>query len=625
MVRGRLGIGTRPKRPAEVFEPPARPLIRPAPRSTMFFPLVVLVAVLPGLYALRNWDLNPPGPWWGLRALAVLDGRTWDQAQAASALPPGAEATAFRALSLQPPLYAWLAAAATALSTDRAPLATVLPSYAAGVLVVLLVYLHGRAWGGRGLGLAAAVLVGFNRGLLAQMQLASPTTLGLAGTLTALLAYVQHLRGEGPATRPGTSACWAVVGGLAIGLALLSVRGLALLAAPVVLLHQGFLGAEPMPGARASGWWRAWRDRPSLVAGAASLAFGLAVAAPWYAAMARSHGLELWRAQLAGLDFAGGTRGGLGATLLDLAPATLPLGLLGAARALRLSLSAEDDDPRVVGESFWLLWLAVAALAPAFWPTGPRAALDLFLLVPLSLLAARSLVDLAQRRAPARSLAWLAPATAMAVAWWASTHLRAAAADLAAGRRPDAASALGLHLGLDLIVATAILIRVLDRWARRRDDRQRLVLAGFLLTVVTTTVATGLREVEFRHRETSDLLALREMILRRHHARPFELVAVLGPDRDESGIAPGGQLRYILSATLPRTPRRDLSRIDDLLTLPDRPRLVILSGTDERLPYSLQSRLNLEAIHPGRSGVLDAFATTHDDPLTAAGPRAMAP
>jgi len=41
--------------------------------------MVVLVAVLPGLYALRHWDLNPPGPWWGLRGLSVLEGRVLDQ------------------------------------------------------------------------------------------------------------------------------------------------------------------------------------------------------------------------------------------------------------------------------------------------------------------------------------------------------------------------------------------------------------------------------------------------------------------------------------------------------------------------------------------------------------------
>jgi hypothetical protein len=39
---------------------------------------------------------------------------------------------------------------------------------------------------------------------------------------------------------------------------------------------------------------------------------------------------------------------------------------------------------------------------------------------------------------------------------------------------------------------------------------------------------------------------------------------------------------------------------------------VILAGTEQRLPYSVQSKLGLEAIHPGRSGVLDAFATAHD-------------
>ena len=39
---------------------------------------------------------------------------------------------------------------------------------------------------------------------------------------------------------------------------------------------------------------------------------------------------------------------------------------------------------------------------------------------------------------------------------------------------------------------------------------------------------------------------------------------------------------------------------------------MILAGTEQRLPYAVQSSLGLEAIHPGRSGVLDAFATAHD-------------
>src|SRR5438067_4924575 len=104
------GLATQPRveargRLAGVLAP-ARPLLRPAPRSTMFFPLVVIVAVLPGLYALNSWDLMPPGPWWGLRAMAVLDGHVVDQVPAADAIRPAVEAWVFRTVASQPPLYA---------------------------------------------------------------------------------------------------------------------------------------------------------------------------------------------------------------------------------------------------------------------------------------------------------------------------------------------------------------------------------------------------------------------------------------------------------------------------------------------------------------------------------------
>src|SRR5207237_8725629 len=101
---------------------PAKPLVRKAPRSAMFFPLVVIVAVLPGMYALNSWDLTPPGPWWGLRALAVLDGYVVDQVPAAAGVSAPLESWAFRKVAGQPPLYAWLGAAGLALSADRDPL-----------------------------------------------------------------------------------------------------------------------------------------------------------------------------------------------------------------------------------------------------------------------------------------------------------------------------------------------------------------------------------------------------------------------------------------------------------------------------------------------------------------------
>ena len=126
---------------------------------------------------------------------------------------------------------------------------------------------------------------------------------------------------------------------------------------------------------------------------------------------------------------------------------------------IRRALIDETDDPSAVGGVLWVLWLAVAALVPAAWPSGPRPSFDLFLLVPLNLLAARAIADLANRRIPVRTLTWLAPATAVCVAWWASANLRKAVADLARGRGSTPATALGLHLALDLLVVAVLITR----------------------------------------------------------------------------------------------------------------------------------------------------------------------
>jgi hypothetical protein len=597
----------------------ARPLVRSTPRSAMYFPLVVLVAVLPGLYALNSWDLTPPGPWWGLRGLAVLDGWVADQVPAAAAIAPPMEARAYRSVAFQPPLYAWLEAIGLALSSDREPCATVLPSYVGGALVVVLVYLHGRVWRGAGVGLFAALLVGFNSNLLIQMQQATPTTLGLAGTLTVLLCYGGHLRvADEMSCRPWDRdgpIFWILLGGVALALTLMAAGPFGLVSLPVVLLHQAYLRASAPRGegqrrGRRRGWL-AWRDSPSLAAGALALAIALALAAPWYVMMFARHGSDALEALLAPFDPRFAARPGLLARLIDLAPASLPLGLFAAARTIRLALIDEDESPWIVGGVYWVMWLALASLLPVAWPSGPRALLGLFLLAPLSLLAAGAIADLASRRIPIRTLTWLAPATVVCVAWRHSKNLSGAVVGLLHGRI-DSTTALGLHLALDLLIAGVLLTRGLDHWARRRDDRQRRVLGGFLAAVFAINAVTGIKEVMFRHSETNDLLMLRTMILRRDRERPFDLVAVVSPDVSlylPDAPSPGGRLRFILRSALPHLAQHDLSHIDELLGLPEGQRLVILSGNEQRLSYAVQSRLGLEAIHPGRSGVLDAFAT----------------
>ncbi|WP_165247151.1 glycosyltransferase family 39 protein [Paludisphaera soli] len=600
-----------------------RPLIRPAPRSAMFFPLVVLAAILPGLAALRSWDLTLPGPLWGLRAMAVaVDGMVVDQTAACDAIKPERESAGYRSVAFQPPLYPWLAAIGLTVSGDCDPLACVLPSYAAGAAIVMLVYLHGRLWRGGGMGFAAALLMAFSPSLLLREQEMTPHLLGAAGALAALYAYAARTRLAAESADPRKrSLLWSAAGGAALGASLLTVEAFGLIVVAVIALHQVYLrvsaSADPNFRAAATTARLAWLRDGGLLDSALALGIATLLAAPWHLMMFRTHGWSLF-APLT-IPASGWTDSyDLLTKTIELAPVAAPLALYGAFRAIRLALAAESDDRETIGGAFWVVWAGVVALALALWTNGPRQSLEVFLLVPLNLLAASTVADLVNRRASVRALIGLAPAAALGLAWWSSKDLRGALDELMAGRA-SSATTLSLHLALDLIIVSILLGRAVERWARERDDRQRQVLATFLLTTLVATVGLGVREMVFRHGETSDLLMLRTMILRRNRERPFQHIAVVSPpsSRFESdgepgsldAPYPGGRLRFILRSALPELPQIDLVHVDELLTLPDEQRLVILYGAGSRLSYSLQSRLGLEAIHPGRTGILDAYAT----------------
>ena len=167
---------------------------------------------------------------------------------------------------------------------------------------------------------------------------------------------------------------------------------------------------------------------------------------------------------------------------------------------------------------------------------------------------------------------------------------------------------------MGLGVLMLIVVRSLDVWSRQKDERQLRIVGGCLTAVLVVTIMAGLREVRFRHRETSELLSLRAAILRRQTIKPFTTLVVVGavPGSDVQGLRPGGRLRFLLRATLPDLTQIDMGSIDELRKLPGNQKLVILTGNQARLDYASQSRLGLEAIYPGRSGELEAFATRTD-------------
>ena len=230
------------------------------------------------------------------------------------------------------------------LSADLDPLASVLPSYVAGVLAVVMVYLHGRVWRGGGMGLTAALLVGFNQSLLLRMQEATPTTLAVACAIGALLCYGWHQRLPrigaalalgwadllGGRRRPVSWPLAAVPGGIRADRD--SDCG-----ACIRFICEWFNVHRRLP-ARARFRWLDWVRHTGVVDGLLALAIALLVALPWHMRMFRIHG---WEA-LTGLEFRSwgmaGNEASLLVRLIDLAPVTLPMGIYGAARAIRSGL-----------------------------------------------------------------------------------------------------------------------------------------------------------------------------------------------------------------------------------------------------------------------------------------------
>ena len=320
------------------------------------------------------------------------------------------------------------------------------------------------------------MLVGFNQNLLLRMQEATPTTLGLCGLLAALLAYGWHVRVTAESAHPRLWAgpnLWATFGGVALALSVLTQGSTTLIAMPIVLLHQYYLRATwPLSSPQVQPWWTTWRNNPGLIGGLLALAITVVITLPWFILMVQAHS---WQAITAlGVPPAGllsRDRLSLLPRLIELAPATLPLGVYGTVRAIRSALVDETNTRETVGGSLWVIWLAVAALTPTIWPNAPLRELELVLLIPLSLLAAQTIADLVNRRLPVRALIGLAPVTAVSVAWWASAELHKAVDDLIHGQA-SATTALGLHLALDLIIAAVFITRVLNHWAHGRDDRQ---------------------------------------------------------------------------------------------------------------------------------------------------------
>lgn len=638
-----------------------RPLLRRSFTTTMFGPLAVLIAFLPGLYGLSHWDLTPPGPWWGLRALAAIDDNLWiDQTPMTTSTSRGTENGALKVIATQPPLYVWAEAALLRMSPSRSPLTCVLPAYFFGAILILLVYGQARTWSKPGTAIIAAWIVGFHPRTLDAMQRASPATLGAALIVASLQFYSVHIQ-AGQGGRIRGRLLYAAGCGACLGLSLLTVGLVGLIIVPIITLHQLALNAGESPLERPRHWYEAWRSLPGLFYGTSAMITAIAIAAPWHVWMSMVNGREFWTNLSEPSRSQGSLNRGPVLHLLDAAPIFLIPALYSCLISIRncfaVSKSSNRSPEQLTqpewreryardnleqgrdGLILWTIWSVVVLALSIYWPLGPTSTIGLLLTCPLALLAAHTIRGLSQRQIPARLLVRFTPLIVLAFAWWASSDVRfAVATGLTDGFAAAFTGRYAMPLIATLVIAAASWALGIGskKWIRQSDTRIRCVLAFEILSLLIFQMVLGVNELRFRHEITRQLLDLREAIVRRNHAFPFEHVhlvgsvsprdlAILRPIEAERGslvpprpidtqpgaigIDPAGRLRFILRSALPKVPQTDHKSVDTLFAAPVSRSLVILVGTDSRLSIAEQSRLGLEPIHPGVTNILTAFAS----------------
>lgn len=346
----------------------------------------------------------------------------------------------------KPPLFYWLTALCIRLLGATA-LAARLPSAAAGIATVWILYALGRRMGGRAVGLASAAVAATSLGLVVmahQVMLDMLLTCLIAAAMACFWLYGGSLR----------NTQYAILLWLALALA---------------VLDKGFVGLLlPVAAMLAYAWWARDRERLRALPSVPGILLFLAITVPWHAAAAlrepefvwfyfvNEHLLRFLGRRLP-MDYQSGSFATpiAGALLL-----LLPWSALLPAALARAWKSRHSDGRRVPEDLFLVCWLAVPLLF--FLVARTRTPYYLLPVVPpAALLAGRLWSDL-RRRAPDGVLrAWLLVPLAVTLAAVAAAGIRHG---FSAGEDPSqteillmgAASALPLAAGLVAAAAGAL-------------------------------------------------------------------------------------------------------------------------------------------------------------------------
>ena len=442
------------------------------PPAETFLPAVGLVILLlPASVAWLFGTLSQGQAIWGLLGLEVLRGD-----------PLLVSSTNVAA----PPFFPWCTAASLAFSFGNPIWWLTLPSYFFWLASAVVIYLLVNRWHNTTTALLTLVVLAVNPVVISQIQHGQPGTAALFWGVLTLWAYVEHLNAGA-----GIKSWWTLLEGVAIGFLILTA-GLSALWVPALIgIHLAYDQIQ-----NSSDWNKGFdqlRRNGTMQAGMVAIIIALVMAAPWLAIAQTTTG-PMALVSTSGLA---GEKLGFEAPALAM-PTTLALGLFGIARAFRQRLRRQADRQA----SLPVLWVIVAYFVFVFIePTGLGL---LFVIVPLSILAMRSLEFVVERRVRDRTSFWLMLLTLLVFVFCGMPTLTESVfsvfqqsfnlfADAKAG---DRSSMLGWQLlrllvAFDVVVAGAALLLWLYRISSRHDRYRRLLFGCFAILVVAGAAAFG--------------------------------------------------------------------------------------------------------------------------------------
>jgi hypothetical protein len=435
----------------------------PGPEN--FLPVVVvLAAILPAAMTWLFGSLNPGQAAWGIRGLDVLEGDFL--------LTKSTDSSA-------PPFFAWCLATVLAIDLGDPFWRLTIPSYLFWVLSAVVIHRLVTVWHDNTTALLTILALSINPVVIGTIQSGLPGTVALFWGSLAILSYVEHMQSKAKLLSP-----WTFVGGISIGLTILTVGLFSLWVPAMVAIHIAYDRIQNARDRR-TGFEKLIEDT-SLRAGLVGMGIGTLIASPWMIIAQTSAGA------VALLTTAGLTneRFGFEAPALVM-PTMLALGLFSIARALRQRFRRQADKQA----SLPVLWSVVAYLV--FLLVEPTSTGLLFVVVPLTILAMRSLQLVVNRKLRDRTSLWLVLASILVFMFAGTPGTTRSLLDilqrgwnsLVQRAAPESLGNLGfdllrVHLALDAFLIAGFAVFWLYKQQMHRDRNRRWILGAFTLLVI---------------------------------------------------------------------------------------------------------------------------------------------